>query len=299
MLLLLHFLEGLGQTAEAVQKRMVTGLHEGNLAVGLQQRQGADHPPHGGDHKGNGHGSAHGQADLARKQHQRQTGNKGNDGTDVAHGITHSGNIVHPLLGGHLGQHGVVEHQTGVEAHLGDDEDHKEGKPRPCGAQRRAADSAQQHTECKDGFFIPPMIRQRTAEGADQRHKQSGQRGGVAPVGHILRLRQSGSIRQGVEVNGHNGGNQQDKGGITDVIQHPISFQGRKSEFIFHMRPSSHNKSFLFYKILHHISSPKFRKLFAKRAAPCYNCRKEREELPWKHESCIMKTVCAIALPLR
>lgn len=155
MLLLPDFPEGVSQTPEGRRNGIAAVLHEGGLAVTLQQRLGAYEPPPGGNEEGYDHGRSRADADLIAEQHQQQTEDEGNHGTDIAVGVAHGGYRVHPLVGGDLREHGVVEHQTGGIPHFGQNEHHQKRQPSRSHAHGGAAENAQKHTGHEIGFLKP------------------------------------------------------------------------------------------------------------------------------------------------
>jgi hypothetical protein len=62
------------------------------------------------------------------------------------------------------------------------------------------------------------LVGHRAADRGDKGHQNSGNRAGITPVGQIIGLTDAGALSQGVEINGKQCGNQQDKGGVTDIV---------------------------------------------------------------------------------
>ena len=185
MLLLPNLPEGVSQPTEGGGNGIAAVLHEGGLAVTLQQRLGAYEPPHGGNEEGNDHGRSRADADLIAEQHQQQTEDEGNHGTDVAVGVAHGGYRVHPLVSGDLREHGVVEHQTGGIPHFGENEHHQKCQPSRSHAHGGAAENAQKHTGHENRLLEAPVVSQRAADGTDDGHQQRGSGTGVAPIGQV------------------------------------------------------------------------------------------------------------------
>ena len=185
MLLLPNLPEGAPQLSEGGENGAAGMLHEGGLTVTLQQRLGAYEPPPGGNEEGYDHGRSRADADLVPEQHQKQAKNEGNHGADVAVGVAHGGYRVHPLVGGDLREHGVVEHQAGGIPHLGQNEHDQKRQPSAHAAHGGAAENAQKHTGHENGLFEPPVVGQRAADGADDGHQQRRDGTGVAPIGQI------------------------------------------------------------------------------------------------------------------
>ena len=233
--------EGAAQLPEGIPDGVRGPLHIGLLPIVLQQRQGACQPPQGHQQEGDNHSRACGNADFVPQQHQHQAENEGNYGADVAKGVALGGHIVHALLGGDLRQHGVIEHQTGGIAYLRQHIDDQEGQPAPGRAQGGAAHNAQQHHGQKQLFLKAILVCQRAADGGDKGNHQGGYGTGVAPESQILALIQAACLCQGVEVNGNQSGNQQDKGGVSHIVEDPVPFQSREFELL-HWYILSHPK---------------------------------------------------------
>ena len=241
MLFLAGVPEGAAQLPEGILDGMLRPLHIGLLTVALQQRQCAAQPPDGNQQEGDSHSRAGGQANFVPQQHQHQAENEGNDGADVAIGVALGGDVVHACIGGDLRQHGVVEHQAGGIAHLGQNIDHQKGQPAPGSAQGGAADNAQQHHGYEQLLFKALLVCQCAADGGDEGHHQCRYGACIAPEGQILAFVQSACACQGIKVNGNQGGYQQDEGGVAHIVENPVSFQGRELKFFLHSDFLSYN----------------------------------------------------------
>ena len=184
VLFLFRVPDGAAQLPEGVKQRAFLRGDEGGLPVAPQQRDGASHPPQGGNQKRDDHGAALGQAEGTGHQHQNQAEDEGNYRADVTKGKAHGGHLVHALLGSDLRQHGVVEDNAGGVADPGQNKQAQEGQPARRGAQHCAACHAHQHGDDKKGLFQLP-VRQRAADGAENGHQNGGDGAGVAPVAHV------------------------------------------------------------------------------------------------------------------
>ena len=110
------------------------------------------------------------------------------------------------------------------------------------GSQGGTAENTQHDTQSEQRLFEAFVVRQGAADGADERNQKGGNGGGDAPVGEVLALRQPGGIGQGVEIDGDDGGDQQNKGGVADVVADPGFFQSREFELFFHIPLSNQPK---------------------------------------------------------
>ena len=236
MLLLLCFLKGLADLPESIQNGLLAAFRVGGLLIPAGQGHGKHRPPNRGDGKGQDHGCGGIDAEVFSQQHQGQAGNEGDDRADVTVGIAHGGNIVHTLMVGDLGKHGVIEHQTAVKAYLGDDENGQKHQPVLRHAQSGAAENAQNDHQQKQRLFIAPAVGKGAADRADDGNQNGGNRACVAPIAEVQVLVDPGRGGQGVKVDGKQGGHQQGKGGIADVVEDPASFQRRELELVFHIR---------------------------------------------------------------
>ena len=225
MLLCLGILEGADQLAEGVAQGRALTVHVGGLLIALQQGQAENDPPCGGDQECHHHGAAHGHAEAVAEQHQHQTDHKRHHGADVAEGITQRGDVVHPLIGGDLGQHGVIEYDAGMEADLCQNEDTQEPQPVGGDAEAGAGDASQKNRQKEDGLLELP-VGEGAADGSDNGHKDGGDGAGVTPVAEVHILVDTGGTGQRIEVDRDQGGHQQSKGGVADVVEDPVAFKG-------------------------------------------------------------------------
>ena len=211
-------------------------FHIVDLPVAAQQRQGGHQPPHGGDEQCNGQRLHLAQADGAAAQHQCQTHHKGDAAADIAPCVPLRRNAVHPLRGGHIAQHGIIEHQTARETDLCNDEDDQKRQPGRGKAHGRAADHAHEQAEHKDWFFETLGIRQRAEDRPQHRRDHRDHRACIAPVSQIIHRAQAAGLCQRVEEDGHQRCEHQHKSRIAHVVQDPRPFQRCHLEFfMFHL----------------------------------------------------------------
>ena len=218
LLVLRQMLQGLPDAHKALTDGVLLHLHIVDLAVFFQQRQGDHQPPHGGNDQRDGQRSHLTKPHRTAAQHQRQTDHKGHAAADIAPRVPAGGYHVHPLRGGHIAQHGVVEHQTAGVADLGNDKNDQKGQPCARQAHGAAADDAHEKAEHEDGLFKALGVRQRAQNGAQNGgdHRDDGTC--VAPVGQIVHLAHPTGLGQRIEEDGHQRGNHQHKGRVAHIV---------------------------------------------------------------------------------
>ena len=119
---LADFTEGMTETAETVADHMsACGFCIIFLLIVFQHRQGGQEPPCRGDDKSNHHGCGSGKSERSGSQYHTETGNERNTASDISPGISTGRNGIHPVFGGDVGQHGIVEDQAGGISGFGDD----------------------------------------------------------------------------------------------------------------------------------------------------------------------------------
>ena len=233
-------LEGVADAHKALPDGVLLHLHIVDLFIFAQQRQGGAQPPRGGDEQRDGKGGHLAHADGPAAQHQRQAHHKGHTAADVTPGIALRGHNIHAFRGGHIAQHGVVEHQTARKADFRNNEDDEERQP-DCGhAHGAAADDAHKQTEHEDGLFEALGIRQRAEDGPQHRSDHRDHRACVAPVGQIVHRAQPAGLSQRVEEDGHQRCDHQHKGRVAHIVQDPRALQRCHLEFFVLHFVSSH-----------------------------------------------------------
>ena len=208
----MQVLEGVADAHKALLDGVLLHLHIVDLLILPQQRQGGAQPPHGGDEQCHGKGGHLAQADGSAAQHQRQTHHKGHAAANVAPCIALRGHNIHAFRGGHIAQHGIVEHQTARKADLCKDEDEQERQPCRGKAHGTAACHAHEQAEHEDGLLEASGVGQRAQNGPQHGGDHRDHRACVAPVGQIVHRAQPAGLSQRVEEDGHQRCDHQYKG---------------------------------------------------------------------------------------
>lgn len=195
------------------------------LAVMFKERKAHKEPPCRIDDEGKGHGGLHGKPQAFVHQYQGQGQEEGNAASNISPGITVRGDAVQSFRSRHIHQHGIIKDQACAVSYLGDDEYHQKGEPGRWKGEDRTCRHAQDHAEGEQRFFEILCVSQRTQGGAKDGDQDCGDAGGISPVGQVIHLRDPGAAGQGVEIDGEDGGNQQDEGGIAHIVENPVFFQ--------------------------------------------------------------------------
>ena len=210
--------EGVADAGKALLDGMFLHLLKVHLLILAQQGQGGHQPPDGGDKEGKVQRRHLGDTDAPGPQHQRQTDHKGHAAADITPRVPAGGHHVHPLRGGHIAQHGVVEHQTAGVADLGNDKNDQKGQPCARQTHGTADDDAHKKAEHEDGLLEASGVRHRAEDRAEDGRDDGHDRAGIAPVGQILHRAQAPGCRQRVEENGDKGGHHQHKGRVAHIV---------------------------------------------------------------------------------
>ena len=139
--------------------------------------------------------------------------------------------MIHAVGIGDVREHGIVKDQAAGIAHPGHHEDQKEPEPVGGKAQGDAANQSHAQKQQEDGLFVALSIGEGTEHRPQHCHQQGGSRRRIAPVGQVLHIGEPGLLRQEVEVDGNDGGNEQREGGIAHIIENPAAL--RRGEFQF------------------------------------------------------------------
>ena len=204
------------------------------LTVDFHQGQGKGEPPNSVYEKGDRH--AHGILYKVTEKHHDEGNQEGNTAADVPPGIAVGRDLVQPFFRGDVGQHRIVKHQRGGKPHFGDAVDEQEGNPEHGHGEETAADDSQQGESEKQRAFAAE-IRVSAENWRDDGGDDGHDRRRVAPVRRRKRGTDAGFVGERTEIDGQNGGRQQDEGGITYIIENPPQFCRRKalfSRFAFH-----------------------------------------------------------------
>ena len=221
LLILAQMLEGVADAHKALPDGVLLYLHIVDLLIAPQQRQGGAQPPHSGDEQRHGKGGHLAQADGPAAQHQRQTHHKGHAAANVAPCIALRRHNIHAFRGGHIAQHGIVEHQTARKADLCKDEDDQERQPCSSKAHSTAACHAHEQAEHEDGLFKASGIGQRAQNRPQHCRDHRDHRACIAPVGQIVHRTQSPGLGQRIKENGHQRCDHQHKGRVAHIVQDP------------------------------------------------------------------------------
>ena len=210
--------ERVADAGKALPDGVFLHLHIMQLPVVFQQGQSHCQPPRRCDEERDVQRRHLAQADGPGPQHQRQADYKGHTAADVAPRIPAGGDYVHPVRGGDIAQHRIIEHQTAGKAHLRKDEDEQEGQPGLGHAHGAAAGHAHHQAEDEDGLFEAPRIGQCAEDGAQHRRDDGHSRSRIAPVCQIFHGAQAAFFRQSVEKDGDERRHQQHKGRVADIV---------------------------------------------------------------------------------
>ena len=82
------------------------------LFVASKKRYRKADPPHGDQKKSNAHGHVHGNSQRFVKENEGKADQKRDTASDISPGVAAGGNFVHPLFGGDVSEHGVIEDQA-------------------------------------------------------------------------------------------------------------------------------------------------------------------------------------------
>ena len=199
------------------------------LLVGAQQGHGERQPPQAGDDKSEPRAGERVETQDARPAENERDAEDERDGrAHVTPCVTRAGDCVHPLVGGDVGEHGVVERHRRVEAYRAEYVDHEEDGCAHGNGLSKAQNEAGEEKAGEELNLVAGVI----GEGAQDGHKQGDDERcdglGVGPGGHEL-----GRMRPGVdsvEVDGDHRGVQQHERGISHIVHDPVAFHLR----IFH-----------------------------------------------------------------
>ena len=193
-----HFLQGMAQSHQEIFA-LGFPLQVVDLLIGAKDGHAHDQPPEGDNDEGDGHGLSLAHADLPGLEDQDKADDKGQAASDIAPGEAAGGNGIHPVFGGDIGQHGIIDDQTELIANPGNDEDHQEHDPAPGQAHGQAACGAQEDDGHKEGLFAAPAVGKTAQNRAQNGYDQRGKGDGVAPEGQIVHGRDALGFRQGIE----------------------------------------------------------------------------------------------------
>ena len=204
--------------------------HKVRLTVGMRKGAGEPEPPERVDGERDGDGDGIGKIG---QQHDGDADKEGHAAADVSPGVALGRDVVGAVVRGHVHEHGVVKDEARRIKDLGEHEHDQKDQPRHGDAQRRAADDACHRKEQKDGALIARKIAQRAQRRTEDGNGECHDARGVSPIGGRRRRVHAALSRQIVEVDGHDGADEQGECRIAHVVQDPVAFQpaGRGQSF--------------------------------------------------------------------
>ena len=222
---LAHGVSDLGEhTAHDVADSVLgTALATVLLLIGANERQGKDEPPGTSDDKRQTRRQHGRDAKSGATHDERQADDERHGGTDVAPGITRAGHGVHALVGGNVGQHGVVERHRRVKA---DGAQHVHGQKCHGGhwdSLRQAKNQAREEKAQEELDFVASVVGKCAQNGHEHGDDQRGDRLCIAPGDHQVGRGSAGI--DGVKVNGHHRGIEQHEGRIAHIIHNPVTLE--------------------------------------------------------------------------
>ena len=205
-----------------------------DLADVPDQGDGKEQPPGGGDEERNletpgGHpgDEEHGDA-----------GDKGDAGTDVPPGVAVGGHHIHPLVGGDVGEHGIIKDVAGGIPQPGRHKDPEEPEPVGGAGQAHRPQEAQGQGAEEEPPFHPLVVRHRPQDGGKHRQDQDGGRGDQPPQPRGGGGVHSRFLHQLGEKQGDGGGDQHGESGIGHVVKDPADLGFGQSLGLFHQGTS-------------------------------------------------------------
>ena len=193
------------------------------LLIGADERQGKDEPPGAGDNKRQARGQHGGDAKGRTAHNERQADDERHGGTDVAPSEARTRHGVHALIGGDIGQHGVVERHRRVEA---DGAQHIDGQKRHGGHRDslcKAKHETRQEEAQEELDLVAGVIGKRAQNGHEHGDDQRGDRLRIAPGDHQVGRGSAGI--DGVKVNGHHRGIEQHEGRVSHIVHDPVTLE--------------------------------------------------------------------------
>lgn len=125
---------------------------------------------------------------------------------------------------GRIYEHGVVKDKGNVEAHFRHDEGDQKALPGFEKGKEKGSEDGEDHG--KEETFLPPYgaVGEPPEKGAGNGGDQCRGGDGHAPVGEVFRAGNAASLRKALKVNRKDGGHQEDKSGIANIVEHPVPF---------------------------------------------------------------------------
>lgn len=125
---------------------------------------------------------------------------------------------------GRIHEHGVVKNERNVVAYFRYDEGNK--KALPGFEEGKEEGSEDGEDDGGEETFLPPYgaIGESSEKGTGYGGDEGRGRHGHAPVGKVFGVGNAASLGKTFEINREDGGHQQDKSGITYIVEHPVPF---------------------------------------------------------------------------
>ena len=222
---LAHGVSNLGEHAahDVADGVLGTTLATVLLLIGANKRQGKDEPPGTGDDKRQARGEHGGNAQGRTTHNESQADDEGHGRADVAPRIARAGHGIHALVGGDVGQHGVVERHGRVEADGAQHVDGQKRHGRHGDGLCQAKNQARQEKAHEELDLIAGVVGKCAQNGHEHGDDQRGNRLRVAPSDHQV-CRGSTGI-DGVKVDGHHRGIEQHEGRIAHIVHDPVTLE--------------------------------------------------------------------------
>ena len=222
---LAHGMRDLGEHAadDMAERILGTALAPVLLPIRADQRQRECEPPRAGDEKRQTRGDHGGHADSRAAHDECQADDERHRGTDVAPGVAGARNGIHALVGGDIGQHGIVERHRRVKADGAEHIDREECHSRHRNGLGTAQDETGQEKAQEELDLVARVIGERTQDGHQQCDDKRGDGLGIAPRHHQVGRRRPGV--DGVEINGHHRRVQQHERRVAHVVHDPVALE--------------------------------------------------------------------------
>ena len=222
---LAHGMSHLGKHAahDVTDGVLGTALATVLLLIGTDERQGKDEPPGTGDDKRQARGEHGGNAQGRTTHNESQADDEGHGRADVAPRIARAGHGIHALVGGDVGQHGVVERHGRVEADGAQHVDGQKRHGRHGDGLCQAKNQARQEKAHEELDLIARVVGKCAQNGHEHGDDQRGNRLRVTPGDHQVGRRSAGI--DSVEVDGHHRGVEQHEGRVPHIVHNPVTLE--------------------------------------------------------------------------
>ena len=173
------------------------------LFIGAEERDGDGGPPDGGDHEGDRQGLRLRHAQFSRENEEHEADDEGHDAPDVAPGVALGGDLVEPVLGRHVSQHGIVKNQAPGKSSLCYDKYDQKQQPLFGKPQCQTTDCSNHQSCRKNGLFKTFCICQCAKNRSHDSHNNCCHRCRIAPVCKIIHRRKPCLFSQIIKINWH------------------------------------------------------------------------------------------------